>query len=314
MNLDIINDLISDYIMEIEPDEKDFDFINSIIDIVLSTPVNVKLQTYKCYYSIEDSVLDVARFYKTLNPEYVERLLKLIESGEMRLEKVTNRNRNNLIAYSTMLGNGKSEIFLPFNNTIEDSYTINHETLHDTNLSPNLSEARFLFTEAISVLGEMLQEDFYKKQDVIPPEYEKNAQDTLKAVVSKSISLKIQIALIRLFQKYGEITKQNLSELELLHVYRSSLNKYLKQYSKYDEFPFDQDQTHVMGYVFASHMHRSGYGRDFLLEINPVLNRVEFDDILDNIGIQTTMDGYDLSKESKKILLKSYREEVSRFR
>ena len=41
----------------------------------------------------------------------------------------------------------------------------------------------------------------------------------------------------------------------------------------------------------------------------------EFDDLLDSIGIRTTYrDGYDIESESKKVLLKSYREEVSRFR
>jgi len=69
-----------------------------------------------------------------------------------------------------------------------------------------------------------------------------------------------------------------------------------------------------MGYVFASHMHQSGNGKEHLLEINPVLNEAEFDDVLDSIGISTTYkDGYDLTSESKKVLLKSYRKEVSRW-
>ena len=314
MNLEKINSLVRDYIKDVEPNEGDFDFINSIIGIVLSTPVKVKRQSYKCYYDIEDSIRDVVSFYKTLDSFYIERLHNLINSGEMRLYELSRRDRNNYVATSTILEGGKSDIFLPFNNTIEDSFTINHEVLHDTNASLKLTVTRFLFTEAISILGEMLEEDFYKKRLFQPEEYEKNGIDTLYAVLSKSISLHIQIALVRLMQKYGEITKRNLSELEILKCCRKELNSFLKYYSKCEELPFDQDQRHVMGYVFASHMHQSGNGKEHLLEINPVLNEAEFDDVLDSIGISTTYkDGYDLTSESKKVLLKSYRKEVSRW-
>ena len=314
MSLIKINDLISDYIIDINPDENDFDFITSIIKIVLSTPVRVRTQTYHHYYDIENSIEDVSKFYQTLNPEYNDRLYHLIKSGEMRLEEVSEHSRNNFIAYSEITPEGKSNIFLPYNNTVEDSFTINHETLHDTNLIPEFIESRFLFTEAISILGEMLQEDYYKSLLNPPKEFHKNGIDVLKAVVSKSVSLKIQLGLIRLMQKYGEITKDNLSELELLKIQRRTINKYLRYYSCCDELPFDQDQTHVLGYVFASHMHQSGNGKDHLLEINPMLNKMDFVDILESIGVTVTDDGYDLSKDSKKILLKSYREEVSRFR
>lgn len=315
MTLEKINSLVKDYIDETEPSENDFNFINSIIDIVLSTPIKVRRQTYKEYYPIESSIDDVTKFYGTLGLEYIERFRNLIRSGDMRFYQISKMGRNNYVASSTMTDEGKSDIFLPFNNTIEDSFTMNHEVLHDTNVSLKLTESRFLFTEAISILGELLQEDFYRRSLLPPKEFEKNSIDMAYAICVKSIYLQIQIGLIRLMQKYGEITSKNLNELEILRGYKKDLKKHIKYLSLFDELPFDNDQRHVMGFIFASHMHRSGNGKEQLLELNPILNEVEFDDLLDSIGIRTTnLDGYDIESESKKVLLKSYREEVSRFR
>lgn len=315
MTLKKINSLVKDYIDETEPSENDFKFIESIIDIVLSTPIKVRRQTYKEYYPIESSINDVSKFYGTLDLKYIERFRNLIKSGDMRFFNVSKKGRNNYIASSTMTDDGKSDIFLPFNNTIEDSFTMNHEVLHDTNVSLKLTETRFLFTEAISILGELLQEDFYRRSLLPPKEFEKNSIDMAYAICVKSIYLHIQIGLIKLMQKYGEITSKNLSELEMLKCYRKDLKKYLKYLNLFDELPFDNDQRHVMGFVFASQMHQDGFGKEHLLELNPILNEVEFDDVLDSIGVSTTsIDGYDITSDSKKVLLKSYREEVSRFR
>lgn len=310
MTLTKINKLIKEYIIELNPDESDFNFISSLVDIVINTKSKATRQTYRSVYRLSDSLISSKKFLSSLDPSYGDLLLKLLKSEELELVKVT--GRNNYIASSTLTESGIHHIFLPYNETIEDSYTIVHEVLHDSNVSLELTESRFLFTEAISILGEMLFEDYYSSTK--PKEYLKNGKDLLYAILNKSVSLHIQIELIKLFLKYGEVNKSNIKEIGVTDSLKPFINMYLNYYSKLDELPFDNDQRHLMGFLFASHMHDSGDGANYLRDINRVINDVSFDDILSSIGIHTTnSDGYDLDIASKKVLKKTYERAVIKY-
>ena len=310
MTLTKINKLIKEYIIELNPDETDFNFISSLVDIVINTKSKATRQTYRSVYRLSDSLISSKKFLSSLDPSYGDLLLKLLKSEELELVKVT--GRNNYIASSTLTESGIHHIFLPYNETIEDSYTIVHEVLHDSNVSLELTESRFLFTEAISILGEMLFEDYYSSTK--PKEYLKNGKDLLYAILNKAVSLYIQIELIKLFLKYGEVNKSNIKEIGVTDSLKPFINMYLNYYSKLDELPFDNDQRHLMGFLFASHMHDSGDGANYLRDINRVINDVSFDDILSNIGIHTTnSDGYDLDIASKKVLKKTYERAVIKY-
>ena len=214
MTLTKINKLIKEYIIELNPDETDFNFISSLVDIVINTRSKATRQTYRSVYRLSDSLISSKKFLSSLDPSYGDLLLKLLKSEELELVKVT--GRNNYIASSTLTESGTHHIFLPYNETIEDSYTIVHEVLHDSNVSLELTESRFLFTEAISILGEMLFEDYYSSTK--PKEYLKNGKDLLYAILNKAVSLHIQIELIKLFLKYGEVNKSNIKVLLLTFV------------------------------------------------------------------------------------------------
>lgn len=310
MTLTKINKLIKEYIIELNPDESDFNFISSLVDIVINTRSKATRQTYRSVYRLSDSLISSKKFLSSLDPSYGDLLLKLLKSEELELVKVT--GRNNYIASSTLTESGIHHIFLPYNETIEDSYTIVHEVLHDSNVSLELTESRFLFTEAISILGEMLFEDYYSSTK--PKEYLKNGKDLLYAILNKAVSLHIQIELIKLFLKYGEVNKSNIKEIGVTDSLKPFINMYLNYYSKLDELPFDNDQRHLMGFLFASHMHDSGDGANYLRDINRVINDVNFDDILSSIGIHTTnSDGYDLDIASKKVLKKTYERAVIKY-
>lgn len=310
MTLTKINKLIKEYIIELNPDESDFNFISSLVDIVINTKSKATRQTYRSVYRLSDSLISSKKFLSSLDPSYGDLLLKLLKSEELELVKVT--GRNNYIASSTLTESGIHHIFLPYNETIEDSYTIVHEVLHDSNVSLELTESRFLFTEAISILGEMLFEDYYSSTK--PKEYLKNGKDLLYAILNKAVSLHIQIELIKLFLKYGEVNKSNIKEIGVTDSLKPFINMYLNYYSKLDELPFDNDQRHLMGFLFASHMHDSGDGANYLRDINRVINDVSFDDILSSIGIHTTnSDGYDLDIASKKVLKKTYERAVIKY-
>ena len=310
MTLTKINKLIKEYIIELNPDESDFNFISSLVDIVINTKSKATRQTYRSVYRLSDSLISSKKFLSSLDPSYGDLLLKLLKSEELELVKVT--GRNNYIASSTLTESGIHHIFLPYNETIEDSYTIVHEVLHDINVSLELTESRFLFTEAISILGEMLFEDYYSSTK--PKEYLKNGKDLLYAILNKAVSLHIQIELIKLFLKYGEVNKSNIKEIGVTDSLKPFINMYLNYYSKLDELPFDNDQRHLMGFLFASHMHDSGDGANYLRDINRVINDVNFDDILSSIGIHTTnSDGYDLDIASKKVLKKTYERAVIKY-
>lgn len=310
MTLTKINKLIKEYIIELNPDESDFNFISSLVDIVINTKSKATRQTYRSVYRLSDSLISSKKFLSSLDPSYGDLLLKLLKSEELELVKVT--GRNNYIASSTLTESGIHHIFLPYNETIEDSYTIVHEVLHDSNVSLELTESRFLFTEAISILGEMLFEDYYSSTK--PKEYLKNGKDLLYAILNKAVSLHIQIELIKLFLKYGEVNKSNIKEIGVTDSLKPFINMYLNYYSKLDELPFDNDQRHLMGFLFASHMHDSGDGANYLRDINRVINDVNFDDILSSIGIHTTnSDGYDLDIASKKVLKKTYERAVIKY-
>lgn len=310
MTLTKINKLIKEYIIELNPDESDFNFISSLVDIVINTKSKATRQTYRSVYRLSDSLISSKKFLSSLDPSYGDLLLKLLKSEELELVKVT--GRNNYIASSTLTESGIHHIFLPYNETIEDSYTIVHEVLHDSNVSLELTESRFLFTEAISILGEMLFEDYYSSTK--PKEYLKNGKDLLYAILNKAVSLHIQIELIKLFLKYGEVNKSNIKEIGVTDSLKPFINMYLNYYSKLDELPFDNDQRHLMGFLFASYMHDSGDGANYLRDINRVINDVNFDDILSSIGIHTTnSDGYDLDIASKKVLKKTYERAVIKY-
>ena len=145
-------------------------------------------------------------------------------------------------------------------------------------------------------------------------DYLKNGKDLLYAILNKAVSLHIQIELIKLFLKYGEVNKSNIKEIGVTDSLKPFINMYLNYYSKLDELPFDNDQRHLMGFLFASYMHDSGDGANYLRDINRVINDVSFDDILSSIGIHTTnSDGYDLDIASKKVLKKIYERAVIKY-
>ena len=223
MTLTKINKLIKEYIIELNPDETDFNFISSLVDIVINTKSKATRQTYRSVYRLSDSLISSKKFLSSLDPSYGDLLLKLLKSEELELVKVT--GRNNYIASSTLTESGIHHIFLPYNETIEDSYTIVHEVLHDSNVSLELTESRFLFTEAISILGEMLFEDYYSSTK--PKEYLKNGKDLLYAILNKAVSLHIQIELIKLFLKYGEVNKSNIKEIGVTDSLKPFINMYL---------------------------------------------------------------------------------------
>ncbi len=210
----VLNKILYDFIYETDdPCIEDFYLVDNFKSIILDNPTKLKPSNYHHHVSLDKSIKHSYDFLKTIDKSYADKLMANIENGSAILYPRIKGDTTNAQIQIDAEAN-RSKILIPYDRTIEDTYTITHEQLHDTNMDPNnLNTTCSLFTEMISFLGELLQRDYFEKQNITPKEYRNNMKDSFYATRNYAVSMNMELDLIKRFLNKGTITYQDMREI-----------------------------------------------------------------------------------------------------
>ena len=171
MNDDLLQKLMMKLLVD-NTSEDTIDFIRDNIEDLKAYSIKIadelnKIPTVdqekKDYYSFLDTIEIVKGFLNTINPEYAVLLEELVNNGTIDTADFGGSYLDWNIDDN---GREKTNLVVKKNNTIEDAFALTHELLHYTNIKNKLGFDRFLFTEAISYLYELLLNDYLCKNGI----------------------------------------------------------------------------------------------------------------------------------------------------
>ena len=319
-DIEVLNKILYDFIYESEdPCIEDFYLVDNFKSIILDNKIKLIPSNYHNRVNLERSIRHSYEFLKTIDRSYADKLMSNIENGVVhfyRRGKDDTTNAQIVVDETT----NKSRILIPYNSTIEDSYAITHEQLHDTNMDPNnLNATCGLFTEMISFLGELLQRDYFQKKDIAPKEYRNNMKDSFYATKNYAVSMNMELDLIRRFLSKGFVTYQDMREIcqnktiEELEIMSDQLEDILNN----GELNYYKSQMYIIGNVLACYLHQKILDNPKKIfeftEVNQLINEFSVDNIFDYLELD--MKDYkflNLTPDSYKVLKKCYNNEIKR--
>lgn len=301
----VINDMLSEELMNAKP--RQLLYIQRIVDVVLSNYKSLTATRFKNNFEAYQSLKLVYKFLNELNPKYADIFKNAIDNGRLKLEY----DLYSGCSYYDEL-DGKI-MLIPINHDIHDSSTMVHELMHDINLNPNkLSATRFLFTESISILGEMLYHDFLVDNNLFVHDAKANLKETFwfATRISKKTDFEIQLMLNYLNDGFiNDGTIKNLTTYD--DEYNFQVNYSLNEIIDDNTFGFYDDQKYVIGILFACYM----YNRiktdknkiNDLFTINEIMNDVSFRELMYFLDLEShKSDEFLLTSDSIEKLNKSY--------
>lgn len=206
--------------------------------------------------------------------------------------------------------NEKHKIYLPVNNTIEDSYDITHEIIHDMSLNGNISEARHIFCEVFSYFAEELQYE-YLKTYTNARDCDINHSNILACVTERNCILKYMQQFVGTYLNQGIITENDLVNLYVQSEYEQLFQYTIKEILENGAILFDYNQRYVIGIIFAYYMldrvHTNKNNIQEFFDLNEVINAYDVVDFLHYLDLELTdSDIFDLTEESYRKLENSF--------
>lgn len=302
----IVKQFIDDY--EIK-DFSEFAFITNLLSIIDNYNYNLKIVVAKKKISLNKSFKYSYDFLKTIDSKYSKYLL------EAKSKKIFHIGKE---SYSNWENNEKY-ISLFLQNNINDTYSITHELIHATSINGDqVTLTRCLFCEVFSILGELLQQDFFSKTSK-PKDYSLNNKAILNGIICKKDIIFFEMEIIRTYLENGYIT-----EIELINI----LSKYNKKnfnevanhfYSimENEELTYGFEQRYIIGYLISCYMHdhilENSKNINEFIELNDNINYFEIYDVLDYLNLEYEKNTIlNLTKESYEKLNKSFIKELKR--
>ena len=301
----ILEEFVGDYY-----NEEDFALVRSFTDIILGSKSPLCNAIYHSKMGIDRCCDYSIDFLKTISPKYSDRLCKLLSNG--KIEFLEDKDEENL-SYIEVVDDTKF-IKIYQRGTIEDSYTITHEAMHESNLDVNKSAMNWqLMTEAFSICAERLQMDYFARQPEVPRNYRHNEHDTLYALYCKAIVLDFELKLISAYHKFGSVNKHIIDEILGSNHFSAYINSvHLKEIVRDGELSFDMLQRDIIGGVLSTHMYERITNKRKLIkefvELNDWCNEMDFVDTLKYLDLDVIdEDAAILSDRSIRRLTREYR-------
>ena len=311
MGIDILNEILNEFNNDgyVEEDYTlDKDFV-SIIKESKCPKANTPYHSKMGEETITEHTLD---FLKTISPKYAKRLEKLLNTYHVDFDYDEDVSKVELVDDSKFIRINKQK-------NIEDSYTLTHEAIHEYNMNPMKPTQNWdLITEALSILAEMLQKDYFAKLEEPPRDYKNNESDTLYALYIKALLLDFEIKLIDAHAKNAKINKYILadligndplySKLAFEHLEKIIANRHLDFYTL---------QRNVIGGIISTHMYERISKNPKLIkefiELNDWCNEMDFVDTLKYLDLELEdEDRVILSRESVKELRREFKKRCKR--
>ena len=206
--------------------------------------------------------------------------------------------------------NNKRSIYIPISHTLEDAFSIIHELNHDKNIVElGESSTRMLFTESLSILIELLFEDYLKKGKIT--DYKVNNNYTLDAINYKSLYIDLVIKLIDLY-----ITKYNINYNDFSNMInnynnnqRKDLNQIVLEIIEEDCVDVDFEFRYILGILIATYLYdkikNDKNSIQELFEMNDIIRMFNYRQVFGYLDLECN--GDDLTNNGYLILENSYK-------
>lgn len=308
--IDELNEIVENYIIKTEiEDTDDFIFLDRLMSIFESHFKKNNPKKYKKRINIDKNYKYSYDFLTKVNPAYGEYLINRTNEGVFYF--VSEMEYSEGTACSTM-ENGVKKIYMQVSNTIEDSYIISHEIIHDMSRIDveKLSMARKYFAEMFPLFIEKLQTEYFSSINNVS-DYKTSYYEMLNMIKKYVEKIKIEQKLIEVFLSKNYISFADLRDIlyssDDKKVFEYVINKILNN----QMLSVHLYQKYVIGYIFACYLldrcHERKDVKEFI-ELNDVINDYEIEDLLDYLDLELKEDtlNLDLTEESYKKLEKSY--------
>ena len=304
----VLAEATKNYIISAEVDDtSDVKMIKELSNIILrEKEINYR---YKYNEKIDIKKTDkiVTSFLDFLNPYYKDYYNMRKQDGSFIF---TYDNPENTPAYSAHDLEGNRILYIPLTNTIEDSYAIVHELMHDLNLEVYIdSITRLFYTEGLSLLSEFLLEFYLKNKHV--KQFNNPNSNGLYSLKTKAIEVDFNVKLIESYIQDGFIDRGSIIRIleDYPRNYVNDLEYILYKIIDKEELTLDDEQPYIIGGLIATYMYdRIMTNKNNILELfelNKMLNVYEFDQVLDYLDLDYTET--DLTENSYKILEDKYK-------
>ena len=284
----------------------EFYLIRHFNNIVLEKELKDYNLLYYNKVSLKKNIKYVLGFLENINPEYKDYFINRLNDDIFIFDYETKEET----PYSEIDDETKERvIYIPVENTIEDSFAIVHELMHDINIEElEKSITRYLFTETLSLLSEFLFEDYLKDKKIKDLKITNNRN--LFFANEKAIEVDINLNLIEQCILNGYIDSGII--INILENYPAyyipNIAEAFKKIRKNNSLTLDDEQPYIIGVIIATYMYNRIKEKrnniEELFELNQMILTHSFDDILDYLEL--TYNDFDLDEKSYTKLRNSY--------
>lgn len=288
----------------------DIVFIKKINDIVFNNCNYSYYLKYRRKYNINQVNNIVCDFLKQIDYDYYLYYLLRKTDGTI----VFDYNKNYPGAYSYYdFSENKRNIYIPITNTLENAFSIIHELNHDKNIDElGENDTRMIFTESLSILLELLFEDYLKKYKIT--DYKISNNYTLEAINYKSLYIDFVLKLIDLYINKFNINYNDFSNIikNYNNSQREELNNILLEIVEDDCVDIDFEFRYVLGILIATYLYKrikvDKSNIQELFEMNDIIKEFDQEQVFDYLGLEYIES--DLTSESYIILDNNYKKYV----
>lgn len=290
---------------------EDIKFIKSLNDIVLKHRFSQKILEYKEKMDLDYTVSLAYTFFKYLSEDYASYFEKRLNDGTIKFSK------DYLIGQSYYDHERQRRVVkVPITRTVEDAFVMIHEVLHDMNLNPKCNTlGRMLYTETISMLGEILFGDFLCTYNLHVKDGKRNIHNMFASVNIMAESNDFDLNLIREFMENGYVDMNYFNTLYSNYdseIIEETINS-LKDNSL---LQFEINQGYIIGAILSCYMHgRIKNNPKYLCELietNSMMTDSYFKSLINYLDLDIEDDDEYLlfTDKSLKKLEKCYKNEI----
>lgn len=265
---------------------KDFELIKKLNDIVLKNTKFYKKVKYKEKIDLSYSVSLVYTFFKSISEEYAVYFEKRLNDGTFKFSDKFWFGES----YFDVRQN-RSVIKIPITGSIQDSYVMVHELLHDMNCNNVEIFCREFITEGISILGEILFYVFLVKYNLKPKENRKTIINDFNSIYRMSLLNDLELKIIDEYFKCGYVSSNFLNQVSLY--YDDDIMNQI-YFNNSSELEIEYNQRYIIGALLSCYM----YDRikenpkliNELFDINSIMNDTYFECIMDYLDLKLKSD------------------------
>lgn len=199
--------------------------------------------------------------------------------------------------------NKKHIIYIPLTGTLHDIYVIIHELFHSINFDVNKeSMTRVVFTEFLSLLSELLLEDYLKMKKIKDSRINNNAN--LEYLQFISLEVDFNIKLIDSYLEYGYLNEKNIRQI--FYRYTDSEMEYIKyvieKIFNNQALTIDEEQIYIIGIFLATYTY-------YRIQSNPknIQEFFEMNEVINNYSIEQFLSFLELDCENGDLTDESYK-------